>query len=129
MSLGFQEIKIEDAPAGKIITLVIAGKLEKVDYEKFIPELEKFIEQENKIRLVVELRDFQGFSAGAMWEDTKFGLKHFNDFEKLAVIGNKAWEKAMTAFAKPFTMAKVRYFDESERDEAMEWIKKNGDED
>jgi hypothetical protein len=123
MTFGFQEIKIEDAPMGKIISLVIVGKLESYDYEKFVPQLEELIEQEGKIRLLVELRQFGGFSAGAMWEDFKLGVKHSNHIERLAVVGNKAWERAMTAFAKPFTTAKVRYFDESKLPDAKNWIK------
>ena len=105
-----------------IVTLVIEGKLEKADYEAFTPQLEQYLAREDKIRLMVELRDFKGFSPGAMWEDAKFGAKHFNDIDRLAVVGDKAWERAMTAFAKPFTTAKVRYFDESQRQEARRWI-------
>ncbi len=123
MTFGFQEIKVEDTPVGKILTLVIAGDLRKEDYEKFVPQLEDLIEHEEKIRLLAELKDFRGFSAAAMWEDFKLGVKHSNRIERLAVVGNKAWERAMTLFARPFTTAKVRYFDEKERDKAREWIK------
>ena len=57
-----------------------------------------------------------------MWEDIKFDVKHFKDIERLAMVGDKKWEAGMAAFCKPFTTAKVRYFDESEIDAARTWI-------
>jgi hypothetical protein len=123
MTFGFEEIKIEDATAGKIISIVVVGKLGKEDYERFVPQLEEYITNEDNIRLLVELRKFTGFSAAAMWEDFKLGVKHSNKIKRLAVIGEKTWQKAMTLFAKPFTTAQVRYFNENELEEANKWIK------
>ena len=35
---------------------------------------------------------FQGWDAGAAWEDLKFDLKHFGDIERLAMVGDKKWQ-------------------------------------
>ncbi len=59
---------------------------------------------------------------GAAWEDVKFDLHHFADIERLALIGENRWEAGMAVFCKPFTAAKVRYFDDSKADEAAAWI-------
>jgi len=42
--------------------------------------------------------------------------------EKVAIIGDKQWEKWMAAICKPFTLAKIQYFDASEADKAWEWV-------
>ncbi|MDH5552887.1 MAG: STAS/SEC14 domain-containing protein, partial [Nitrosomonas sp.] len=63
------------------------------------------------------------WTASAAWEDTKFGVRHFSDIERLAIVGDKTWEKGMAYFCKAFTLAKVRYFDVSERDEAQAWAR------
>ncbi|SFI52823.1 hypothetical protein SAMN05428978_10159 [Nitrosomonas sp. Nm34] len=44
--------------------------------------------------MLVELVHFHGSTAGAAWEDTKFAVRQFNDIERLAIVGDKAWEKA-----------------------------------
>ena len=65
------------------------------------------------------------FTAGrsaALWEDIKFDVKHFADVERLALVGDRKWEHGMAVFCKPFTTAKIRYFDEHEADEASQWI-------
>jgi hypothetical protein len=60
--------------------------------------------------------------SSVLWEDLKFDLRHFHDIERLAAIGEKAWEHAMAVFCKPFTTAKIRYFDRSQAAEAQTWI-------
>jgi hypothetical protein len=123
MTLGFSKIDLEETSNGKIVTLVFKDKLEKEDYELFVPQLEGLMDEGSKIRLLVKLKDFRGWSPRALWEDTKFSIKHFRDIERLAIVGNKKWEKGMTVFTKPFTSAKVHYFDESDMEAARKWIR------
>lgn len=125
MTLGFDEIQLEKSAVGNIVTLTFKGKVDKADYDLFVPQIEGLMEDEAKIRLVVELHDFKGWTAGALWEDTKFAARHFNDIERLAIVGDAEWEKNMAAFIKPFTMAKVRYFDRQQADRARAWIREN----
>jgi hypothetical protein len=73
--------------------------------------IERQIEGGEPMQLLVELHDFEGWTAGALWEDTKFAAKHFKDIKRLAVIGEYRWQKVLTTFFKPFTAAEVRYFD------------------
>jgi len=44
---------------------------------------------------------------------------HFNDVERVAIVGEKKW---LVAFCKPFTRATVRYFDQEKLDEARAWV-------
>jgi len=122
MTFAFDEIQVTEVPSGTIVRLIIKDTLKKEDYEHFVPMVEKIMESRDKIRMVIELRDFKGWSAGAMWEDTKFGLSHFNDIDRLAIVGDKQWEKTMAAFIKPFTTATVKYFDLETLDAANAWI-------
>lgn len=108
--------------SGKILVINLTGKLTKEDYGNFVPEIERMIKQHGKVRLLVQMHDFHGWTAGALWQDIKFDLKHFRDIERLAVVGEKAWEHGMAVFCKPFTTAKVRYFDRSEASQAEAWI-------
>ena len=50
----------------------------------------------------------------------------FRDIDRLAMVGDKAWEKGMAAFCKPFTSAKIRYFDMSDAAAAEAWIQEEG---
>lgn len=122
MALTTSVISLAEKEAGQLLDITLTGRLEKEDYELFVPEIEKLMERHGTVRILVELRDFQGWSAGALWEDTKFGFRHFNDIDRIAIVGDRAWEKGMALFCKAFTRAEVRYFDVAEMPEARAWI-------
>ncbi len=83
---------------------------------------EEKIKEHGKIRILFIMHDFHGWSAGAAWEDFKFDLKHFNHIERLAIVGETKWEKGMSVFCRPFTTAKIKYFDHADIEKAREWI-------
>ncbi|MEZ6097721.1 MAG: STAS/SEC14 domain-containing protein [Pirellulaceae bacterium] len=115
-------VELEERNEGKTLLVRVTGRLEKQDYEQFTPEVERLIKQHGKIRVLLETHDFHGWDAGALWDDIKFDVKHFNDIERLAIVGEKKWEKGMATFCKPFTTAKVRYFEQDQAAEAQAWI-------
>lgn len=125
MTYGFDEIRLNEQASGTVVTLVFKDMLKKEDYDHFVPQIEKIMESRDKINLLIVLKNFTGWTAGALWEDTKFGFRHFDDIERLAVVGNTIWQKAMTGFVRPFTRATVKYFDLSDLEQAENWINSN----
>ena len=108
--------------AGKLVHVKVTGKLTKDSYEAFAPVVNEQIEANGKIRILFEMHDFHGWTAGALWEDLKFDMKHWKDIERLAIVGESKWEAGMATFCKPFTTAKIQYFDHTKLDEAKTWI-------
>lgn len=122
-------VTLRELDDGTTLKVQLTGQLVREDYEAFVPAVERLVRRHGKIRMLVEMRDFHGWTAGALWEDTKFALHHFHDIERLAIVGEARWEQGMAAFCKPFTAARVRYFDHTQADEALTWAldgKKNG---
>lgn len=115
-------VELHAEPGTNVLDVTVTGKLDRDDYTNFVPEVERAIKERGKLRMLCTLADFHGWTAGALWEDLKFDVKHFSDFERVAFIGDKKWEQGMAAFCKPFTSATIRYFDTSEADEARQWI-------
>jgi len=115
-------VELQNEEKAKVVTVRVSGKLSKKDYEAFVPEIERQMERHGKVRILFDMHDFHGWELGAAWEDLKFGVKHFKDVERLAMVGEKTWEKWMSSFCKPFTRAEVRYYDRSEAEAAKAWI-------
>ena len=113
---------LELVSAGKLLHVKVTGKLTKEAYEAFAPVVDEQIEEHGKIRILFEMHDFHGWTAGALWEDLKFDFKHWKDIERLAIVGESKWEAGMAVFCKPFTSAKIQYFDHAKLDEAQAWI-------
>jgi hypothetical protein len=100
----------------------VTGKLTKEAYEAFAPAIDEQIKRHGKVRILFEMHDFHGWTAGALWEDVKFDFKHWGDIERLAIVGESKWEQGMSVFCKPFTSAKIKYFDHTQVDAARTWI-------
>ena len=115
-------VKLNETDEGRVVEIHVSGKLTHEDYEKFVPEFERLIREHGKIRILFEMSDFHGWQFAALWDDAKFDLKHFSDIERLAMVGDKAWEKGMSAFCRPFTTARIRYFDHAALAEARDWL-------
>jgi hypothetical protein len=114
--------QLTEKNGGRVVEVRVAGKLTHDDYREFVPAFERLIKQYGKVRVLLEMADFHGWEAAALWDDIKFDMKHFSDIERLAMVGDKAWEKGMSAFCRPFTTARIRYFDKSAIEEARLWL-------
>ncbi len=116
-------VELHEEAGGKILILKLSGKLTKEDYAHFTPAVERAVKDHGKVRILVHMHGFHGWSLGAVWEDVKFDLHHFSHIERLALVGESRWEAGMAVFCKPFTTAQVRYFDESKVEEATAWLR------
>jgi len=115
-------IKWQEKDGGRIVEIQLGGKLVKEDYHHFVPEVERLVHEHGKLRLLVEMADFHGWTAGALWEDIKFDAKHFSDIGRVAMVGEKKWQEGMAHFCRPFTSAQIRYFNRGEIDAARQWL-------
>jgi hypothetical protein len=116
-------VTLQQEAAGKVLVVRLSGKLTNDDYKHFVPEVERLIRRYGKIRILVHMHDFHGWTLAALWEDIKFDLRHFSHVERLALVGDRKWEAGMAVFCKPFTTAAIRFFEEEQSDEAWDWIK------
>lgn len=115
-------IDISPAEQDNIIDVKIRDRLTTEDFERFVPYAEEKIQEHGSIRLILEMQEFEGWEAGAMWEDTKFAARHFTDIDRIAMVGDEKWHQGMALFAKPFTLAEVRYFESAHMPYARNWI-------
>lgn len=118
-------IEIMPESNGSALALKATGKLTDADYkEVLIPKIEENIKQFGKAKVVLYLPEgFDGWEAHAMWDDATFGLRHRNDFEKLAVVGGAGWIEWATKIASHFMTGQVRTFSEASLREALDWVR------
>jgi len=110
------------APSDNVLGFKLSGKLHDEDYKHFVPAIDDAIAHHGKARLLAEFHDFHGWDMHALWDDIKFSTTHCTKIEKIALVGEKSWEKWMAKVCKPFTMAKIQYFDAGHVDDAWKWL-------
>jgi hypothetical protein len=100
----------------------LTGKLHDEDYKKFVPLVDAEIAKDSKVNVLAYFQDFHGWDLHALFDDIKFSTTHCTKIKRIALVGEKTWEKWMAKVCKPFTMAKIKYFDASEIDAAKAWL-------
>jgi nucleotide-binding universal stress UspA family protein len=100
----------------------LKGKLSHSEYLDFLPMLDELIRSDDTLSLLFELDDFHGWEWAAAREDYRYGMNKQMHFEKVAIVGEAAWQKWMTILANPFVSSEVRYFDRASVDEAWAWL-------
>jgi hypothetical protein len=115
-------VELKEESGGRMLEVRATGKLAASDYVELIPTFEQLNKQHGKLRVLFELHDFHGWTAGGLWQDFKFEEKHFSDIERLAIIGETKWQALLAKFCKPFTTAHVRFFRPEQVDTAREWL-------
>ncbi len=118
-------IEVLQGGTGKVLGFKMSGKLADADYKTFVPMVDKAISAEGKVRILAQFHDFHGWDMHALWDDVKFSTTHCTKIEKIALVGEKKWEEWMAKVCKPFTMAKIQYFDSSDIASAWKWLEQD----
>jgi hypothetical protein len=99
------------------------GKVTKEDYEDvLVPAVAAAMEQ-GAVRLLYVLGDdFESYSPGAMWSDTRLWAGHLKGWERVAVVTDIDWvENGVKAFGW-LMPGKIRVFDDDDVDKAKVWL-------
>ncbi len=120
-----KKIETEDSAISinKIYTeLKVSGKLTSDDIKSFEEKLEALLlkHKVSSIDTLVDIREMEGVSLSAMWDDLVFYLKNIKLIDKVAVIGTKKLDKLSSKIADTLTPQSMSYFDDYE--EAKKWI-------
>jgi hypothetical protein len=82
-------VELREEADGKILILNLSGKLTKEDYAQFTPAVEQAVKAHGKVRLLLRMHGFHGWTLGAVWKDVKFDPRHFSHVERLALVGDR----------------------------------------
>ncbi|PHS27001.1 MAG: universal stress protein UspA [Robiginitomaculum sp.] len=107
----------------KVLGFHVSGKLSAEDYEEVLmPAIEAQIKANGKARILVEWSDnFKGWEAKAMLDDAKLCFAHWNDFEKIALVGAPKWLDIFLKMFDAVSKGDVKAFEEGRYDQAMTW--------
>ncbi len=105
-----------------IVEIAVEGRLTEADFEKVTAQMTADIERHGKLRMLEEIRSFEGMDLMALWKDAQFGLKHVNDFSHVAVVADAEWMRTIAAAAGNVLSAEVKAFDRDSIDAARNWL-------
>ncbi len=115
--------RIEGLPE-HVVGIRAEGKVHSVDYKEVVdPAVEAARAGGDRIRLLYVLGDdFDGYSGGAMWQDTKLGMSNWADWERIAVVTDRSVYADGVRAIGWMMPAEVRVFAVAELDAATAWV-------
>lgn len=115
--MGYQKV------AGtNIVEIVIEGSLTEATLEQITAQLSADIEIHGKLRLLEEIRSFEGIDLMTLWKDAQFSLKHINDFTHVAVVADAEWMRTIAMAVNALLSAEVKAFERSDIEAARSWL-------
>lgn len=110
---------------GSILGVRATARLTDSDYtDIWVPAMAAIIDKYGKVRALLYMdAGFEGWEASAFWDDATFGLKHNDDFEKIAIVGGPTWVRWSIKLMIPFLKCQVKMFRNSQLENAWGWIR------
>ena len=107
-----------------VVAFRASGEVTTEDYKDVvIPEIEDRLRDQDKLHLLYYTEpDFEGFSPGAMWQDSKLGFRHRQHWDKVAVVTDRQWLSNATRLLRFTIPGEVRVFAQHELPTALQWV-------
>jgi enoyl-CoA hydratase/carnithine racemase len=112
--------QLTDMPAG-VIGFEAKGKLHAEDYRDVLLPAVEAAAANGEVRIVIVIAEFDGLSAGGLWQDLKMGVEHLRGWRRIALVTDIEWMTQMTAMFGWMTPGEVKHFPLAERDTAIAW--------
>jgi hypothetical protein len=112
---------LSDLPEG-VIGFETVGEVHADDYKDvLIPALEAAAEA-GEVNLVFVIGDqYDGYSAGAAWQDTKLGMRHHMNWHHIALVSDVGWISHIATTLGFMVPGDFKAFPLAERDAAIAW--------
>ena len=117
LSIGIERIGSE-----LFLSMKAQGKLTHKDYEIITPLIDSALSEvkQPNVKALIDATELEGWDVRAAWDDFKIGLKHGNEFEKVAIYGNKQWQELAAKLGSWFISGEIRSF--NNEDNAISWL-------
>jgi enoyl-CoA hydratase/carnithine racemase len=120
---------LPDLPEG-VIGFEAVGEIHAADYTDVLrPALDRAA-ADGAIRLVYVLGDrFEGYSAGASWQDSKLAFEHHAAWRRMALVSDLEWVRHLASVFGWMVPGDFELFALAERATAITWVTLDGDRD
>ncbi len=109
-----------DHGEGHIVGFKVSGDVTRDDYAALTPAVADAVDRYGSVRMLLDLTGFHWEKVSAWGSDLRFGREFHDRIDRMAIVGDKRWEKHLASLCAPFYAKEARYFD-SETD-GWEWL-------
>lgn len=108
---------------GSVIQVQLLGDVDAAAYQKAEGVLDAKIHDNDGFRLLLDLTQFTGWQGiSALSAHFSLAREHAPIAERVAILGNKNWQRLAERVGGAFLKADVRFFDEADANTAKNWL-------
>lgn len=111
-----------DRSHDNVLGYKLIGTIGESDYEVLGADVTAAEAEHDSVLLLMDLTGFKWEKVTAWDDDWRFGRDHKESIVKLAIVGDKRWQKWLTKLADSVYAQEASFFDEAEADAAWAWL-------
>jgi hypothetical protein len=104
-----------------VIGFEVAGKLTAEDYHEILLPAIQNAAASGGVKIVIVMPAFEGFAAGAFWQDLKMGIENWRAWSRIALVTDVDWMRRGTEWFGWMTPGDVKHFPLDQRAQAIDW--------
>lgn len=116
-------LELLDLPDTNIVGFRLEDTLTEDDYDVLDSELSHELEAHTTTRVFFEIDDVDGWEPEDEWESLAFDIRHVQEVDKVAIVGDDTWERLVDKIELLFPVSQIQSYDSEDREEALEWIR------
>ena len=116
-------IEMLDGAPGDVLAFKAVGEVKATDYDRVLrPAIAAALAGGQKLRVVYVLGpEFEGYAAGAAWNDMTLGFSQLSRWERCAVVTDRDWVEHLVKGFGWLMGPHVRLFSMDELPAALAW--------
>jgi hypothetical protein len=115
-------ITYQTEPGSPVVEIKVSGTVTNADLSSEMGRLSVDLEENGKHRILEIIEHFTGMEPAAMWTDVKLGIPLASKVDRVAVVADQGWIRALTNLGRLFTRAELKTFEPTQIAEARAWI-------
>ncbi len=116
--------RILDESEGRIVGIRVEGALSAEEYDLLNAYLEHLMQEVGPINFLCDMTTVEGENGQALWEEMTDHLRNIQDYQRIAVVGNRRWLGGRPHVSVSWPKAQWKYFPADQTDEAWHWVKR-----
>lgn len=115
-------LKINESDEPNVVYMEVDGGITKEDTEKAESFIEEHYGDKAEINALAYFKKLENIDAAAMMKGMFIDAKHWNQYNKIALVADDDWLKNSASIADILPGINVQQYDRSEIDAAWKWL-------
>lgn len=115
-------LSYEMKPDSAVAEIVVDGQITDAEMNTVIAAMKADLDKGGKIKLLEDIRSFEGMEPAAFFKDVRFGLAMMKGVSHVAVVSDASWLRMLAETFGRVSPAQMKVFERSRIDEARAWL-------